>query len=150
MKISHILMTTDFSPESTRPLQDVAALAKEQGARLSLLHVVHELYAVPHGAPLAPPVQPIDSQRRVEEATAQLKELRDQLSPDLDVEIVAIAAASFPEAIVGFAKEKDVSMIALGTHGRTGLKHLALGSVAEAVLRQSPVPVLCFPLKRKE
>jgi nucleotide-binding universal stress UspA family protein len=55
-------------------------------------------------------------------------------------------------ALVGFAEEKNVDLIVMGTHGRTGLKRILMGSVAEAVVRSAPCPVLTYrqPAKKLE
>ena len=54
------------------------------------------------------------------------------------------------EAILAFTRSHEIDMIIMATHGREGLSHFWLGSVAEAVIRQSPVPVLTVPLKENE
>ena len=56
-----------------------------------------------------------------------------------------IGSAVVAEAVTQYADTHDVDLIALTTHGRTGIRHLVLGSVAESILRHSHVPVLCFP-----
>jgi nucleotide-binding universal stress UspA family protein len=145
MNVKHILLTTDLSPESLLPCRAVAQFARETGARITLLHVVEELVVAPHGAPLAPPLTPIDTVAEVKHAEKALLEQRASLGPDLDVEIRVATGSSVWREVVEQAKNDGVDLIALSTHGRTGFRHLAMGSVAESVLRHSPVPVLCFP-----
>jgi nucleotide-binding universal stress UspA family protein len=145
MKLTHILIPGDLSEESLRPLEPVAQLARDSRARVTLLHMVEELMAVPHGAPLAPPVAPLGAEKRVEEARARLEEQRKTLGDDLEVSIEVVTGDNVAEAVAHFAQKHAVDLIALSTHGRTGFKRFALGSVAEAILRHSPVPVLAFP-----
>lgn len=145
MLIRRILLATDLSEETLAACRPIAALARSSGARLILLHVVEELLALPHGAPLAPPVGAADTARRVEDARLALEEQRRALGPGLEIDVEVRAAPRVAEAICERARELGVDLIALSTHGRTGWRHLALGSIAEAVLRRSSAPVLCFP-----
>lgn len=144
MQIEHILIASDLSPESVRPLEPVAVLARDSGARLSLLHVVQDLQMVAPGAPLAPPLSAPDLEKDIEQARLALQEQRAALGSGLDITIDVIAANDVPKAIVEYADAHEVSLIAISTHGRTGFRHLALGSVAENVIRMSDIPVLSF------
>jgi nucleotide-binding universal stress UspA family protein len=144
MKIEHILIVSDLSAESMRPLEPVAVLARDSGSKLTLLHVVQDLKMVAPGAPLAPPLSSPDLDKDIEHARVALEEQRDALGTGLNVKIDVIAANKVPKAIVEYAHANDASLIAISTHGRTGFRHLALGSVAESVIRTSDIPVLSF------
>jgi nucleotide-binding universal stress UspA family protein len=150
MKIEHILLTTDLSNESMLPAAAVADLARTTGARVTLLNVVEELLVAPHGAPLAPPVTSPDTAAEIARAEENIASFKDALGADVKLETAVIAAGSAAKAIARWAKEHGVDLIALSTHGRTGIRHLAMGSVAESVLRHSKVPVLCFPQSKKK
>jgi len=145
MKLDHILLTTDLSPESLHPCLAVAEFAKESGAKLTLLNVVHDLHVVPHGAPMAPPIAPIDVSKEVEHAELALADQKEVIAEGLEVETAVVTGERVHEAVIDYAKRHDVDLIALSTHGRTGFRHFALGSVAEAIIRHSPIPVLAFP-----
>ena len=145
MKFRHILLTTDLSPEAERAFAPAQELARAQGARITLLHVVPELSAVPHGAPLAPPIPSPETRQDIEEARELLRQQREKLDADLEVCQEVMAADNLAHAIDTYAEEHEVDLICLSTHGRTGFRRLVLGSVAEAVLRHAKVPVLCFP-----
>lgn len=145
MNIRHVLVTTDLSPDSLRPCEPIADLARRLGARITLLHVVQDLRVAPHGAPLAPGMSAPDLEREKESARRALEEQRSTFGADLAVEPAVVSGNDTAQAIDDFAKKNGVDLIALSTHGRTGFRHLALGSVAEAVLRRSPVPVVVFP-----
>ncbi len=144
MSFQHILLTTDLSPESTRPYEPVRDLAQALGARLTLLSVVLDLQVLPHGAPFAPAVSSPDLEKEIEDARAELAKHREDLGADLEIATDVIGAPDIALGICGYAKHHGVDLIALSTHGRKGWKHLALGSVAEKVLRNADVPVLSF------
>ncbi len=144
MKIRHILVPSDLSPHGIRPVQPIAELALELGAKITLLHVLVDLKVAPLGAPLAPMVSSSATDREVREARAKLDEQRAMIAGRADVDSVVIRASDVARAIVHYAKEHAIDLIAVSTHGHTGLRHLALGSVAEAVLRLSEVPVISF------
>jgi nucleotide-binding universal stress UspA family protein len=144
MKIETILLTTDLSPESLRPFQPIKALAQQVGAKLILLHVVVDLQVHAPAAPFAPKVSSPDLEKDVKHAQLELEEQRASLGDDLQVATDVIAAPDVAKAICAYAKEHDADLIAISTHGRKGLRHLALGSVAEQVIRHSSVPVMSF------
>ena len=144
MKLEHLLLTSDLSPESLRPFQEVKELAHQLGARMTLLSVVIDLQIAPHGAPFAPAVSSPDLEKDVAHARVALEEQRAALGDEVEVTIDVVAGPDVPKAICAYAREHGVDLIAISTHGRTGLRHLALGSVAEQVIRQSTVPVLSF------
>ena len=143
MQLDHILVTTDLSPESLRPLQEAADLARKNGSRLTLLTVVHQVEGFPIDSPDVPELTDPDIEPRLEAARESLRELTADVD-DLDVQVAAIPAQKIPAAVETFATTHDVDLIAISTHGRTGWRRLALGSVAEAIVRQSSVPVLVF------
>jgi nucleotide-binding universal stress UspA family protein len=144
MKLSHILMTSDLSAESLRPCTPVATLARALGARITLLHVSEDLPIAPLAATGEVLLLPSDLQERMDSARAHLEKQRD-LFPGVDVEVDVISGVDAVHAILEYAEDKDVDLIALSTHGRTGFRHLVLGSVAEKLLRHSTVPVVVFP-----
>lgn len=146
MNIKHILVATDLSREAMSCVPAVASMARTLGARITLLHIVESFEAVPHGAPLAPPLGPTPDPGAMERARAQLEERRAAYGSDLQIDVHLIAGGDPAKEINAFAEESDVDLIAMTTHGRTGFKRLALGSVAEAVMRHSRTPVLVMPL----
>lgn len=148
MKLEKILLTTDLSEASLRACKPLAEVAKTRDAKVTLLHVVQDFPVIPHGAPLAPR----QSAPGVDAETAEAKEwvarFLDPLTPGMINETVVIRSASVAEAIVDFAEEGDFDLIAMSSHGRTGIRNLVLGSVADAVIRRSTRPVLVFPRPR--
>lgn len=144
MKIDHILVTTDLSEEALRPCASIAELARMVDARITLLHVVQDLPGRPHAAPFAPPLSSPGLEKRLEEARGELEEQREAFG-DVELKLDVISGDDVAAAVARYAEGFDVDVIAVSTHGRTGFRHLVLGSVAEALLRHSPVPVVVFP-----
>lgn len=145
MQIRHILLTTDLSPESLSPCRDVGELARLFGARITLLHVVYELQLIELGAPASPPLVPPDIGHEVRQAGQVLERQKGVFGPGVEVTTAVVTGVKVPDSVVSYAREHGADLIALATHGRSGFKRLALGSVTEAVLRQAAVPVLAFP-----
>lgn len=142
-RITHILVPMDFNPASEAALACAKDLADKYGARLSLLHVVTDPKATGFWTPeVYVPAIPETRERFLREARERLENVltadeRSRFSVTIDAEIGAVA-----EEIQDFAREQHVDLIVMGTHGRKGLAHLFLGSVAEHVLRSAPCPVL--------
>ena len=148
MKLRHILVPSDLSDESLRACLGLRDLVTEV-SRVTLLHVVEDLQTIPHGSPFAPLQSSPDLSGELAKAHERLAEQRASLPTGPEIAIEVIAAPKLGPGIAEYAKEHEVDLIALSTHGRTGFRHLALGSVAEAVLRHSTIPVLCFPRKKE-
>jgi len=136
-----ILMPTDFSEPSQRALDHAAALARRLGASLHLLHVVYfpiEAAASPEGSWVD--LSGVRQQLR-EDAERRLQTLAASL-PGIAVTTQVVEGTSPARAITQAAKERPAQMIAMGTHGRGGVTHLLLGSVAERVVRTAACPVM--------
>jgi nucleotide-binding universal stress UspA family protein len=135
LPIRTILHPTDFSAPSAAAFQVACALARDYGARLVLLYVKPPDIVYGDGFILPPDPEPV---RR--ELFDKLKAL-GPADPALRVERVLLEGD--PAAgIVEKARELPCDVIVMGTHGRTGVGRLLLGSVAEVVLRRAPCPVL--------
>lgn len=141
----HILIPTDFSDESRRVIAPASALAGGQGGRVTLLHVVPDLKAIPYGAALAPPQSDPELPEQVERARASLAELRRDLPADLDVAVEAITAERIGHAIAGFARTHGADYVAIASHGYGNLRRLLMGSVTRSVLSEADVPVIVYP-----
>lgn len=143
MEIKRILAPTDLSPASDATLPMAADLAHRLGAVLTLLHVVTEQELEALTSAHVPP-SPIDFVYQDVEAAviAEFRrvvpaEVRRSLRVELDVAIGAPAVE-----ILRAAQLKTANMIVMGTHGRTGLARIVMGSVAEQVVRRAPCPVV--------
>jgi len=136
-RISQILVAIDFSFYASNALQWARSLAVAFEAKLILLHVIDAVAEV--GVDMSGGMADIDSsQLLLNEAHKCMGELK-ALMPDAQI---VIREASARPAIVDAAMELNCQMIVMGTHGRSGLEHLLLGSVAEYVVRHSKIPVL--------
>lgn len=148
-EIRHILTTTDFSDASRPGVEMAVDLARTLGARLTLAHVFDP-------APLAPIATRGDvlleqyvSEQEIEKAVDKaLSEARRDLLADLpQARTELIRGHDAASAIDEWAGQNAVDLIVMSTHGRTGLAHFLIGSVAEKVLRKAPCPVLTVPSK---
>jgi nucleotide-binding universal stress UspA family protein len=137
--IQRILCPVDFSDTSNHAVEYAANLAVPLGAEMHLLHVYQlPMYTMPDGALLAGPET---AQRVMETGQDSLNRLADKVSGGITVN--THLTEGVPHAEVNrLAKELGADLVVMGTHGRTGIGHLLLGSVAERVVRTSPIPVL--------
>jgi len=131
-----ILHPTDFSPSASEALRIAGSLARTHGARLLLLHVAERPVASVGGMPVPPPLPPIDWPKLKRELEAVAAGMQD-----IAVETHLLEGGP-AVAIVDFARQAGADLIVIGSHGRTGLARLVLGSVAEQVVRQATCPVL--------
>ena len=140
MAAQHFLVPIDFSPYSDQALTKAIELATSLDARLTLLHVIQ---LMPLTVGEMPPAY-FDEHLENLEADAQ-QQMRAALyrvhQAGLQGESVISQGIPF-QAIVDTAKDEKVDLIIMGTHGRTGLPHVLIGSVAEKVVRLAPCPVL--------
>lgn len=142
IKLQRILLPTDFSEYSAAARLYACAFAEQFGAQLHVLHVIQDLAPlVPEpGAALA---SPIDYLRELElNANAMLERVIDPSWAAGKTIVRAVRQGPPFLEIIRYAKEFDIDLIVLGTHGRGGLAHMLLGSVAEKVVRKAPCPVL--------
>lgn len=145
-----ILSPVDFSETSTHALQTAIELASQLNADLHLVHVYQfPAFSIPE-ADLATPVDisiQKDYEKRLEQ---QLEDIHKKYS-DSKVKIDSTLVEGVPYIeIVRTANDLKADLIVLGTHGRTGIAHMLLGSVAERVVRTSKIPVLSVPHKDHE
>jgi nucleotide-binding universal stress UspA family protein len=145
----HVLVLLDGSALAAQALDPAVAVARASGADLTLLRVVTPvplLSAYDVTVPLAyPPLVPDEPATRqlVSEVATELAEIAQRLHDEhrLDVRSEVVVSERTPISIIDFARAHDVDLIAMCTHGR-GATRLLVGSVADAVLRGSGLPVL--------
>jgi universal stress protein A len=139
--IAKILVPVDFSSHSSEAVRFAADMSNRYNASLELLHVFHvTTYALPEG-------YIVPSHAQVQQA---LKELESQLEAAKNAATEAgagtvrttLVQGGVTTEILRFAKENECDLIVMGTHGRTGMKHLLMGSVAEQIVRVANCPVL--------
>lgn len=142
LKLKRVLFPTDFSTNS-KVAQDYACeLAKHFHAELHILYVLQEMLLITTdpGQLLMTPTVDVDAARK--SAEQALERLPDAGQREGLTVVRATGEGSPFVEIVRYARENDIDLIVLGTHGRTGLKHVFLGSVAENVVRKASCPVL--------
>ncbi len=142
--IKRILLSTDFSECSVQATQHAFYLAAQLGAELHMLHVIEDLRAVVpdyhYGAVEWPKELFEQMQSR---AQSSLKELvAAQGEAQQQYPVLAVRQGRPFEQIVEYAEQHHVDLIVIGSHGRTGLGRLLMGSVAERVVRHASCPVL--------
>ena len=141
--IKSILVATDFGEAAGAALTYGRALASRFEATLHVLHVAQNIYHNALGAETYAAVAP-DLQTDLEdEARKQLDELlidSDHSDPPTTRALITSSSPAF--AIVDYAKDNNIDLIVVGTHGRGALAHIVMGSVAERVVRLAPCPVL--------
>ncbi|MDR4509857.1 MAG: universal stress protein [Candidatus Brocadiaceae bacterium] len=151
--MKHIVVTTDFSP-AAEPAFDYAKkqarlIGKEQ-CKITLLTVIDDVapanITFEYGLAIANKRGIVEKLEK--QATEKMKELLRTHFSDYFVESVVLKPQEpVYQEIVEFAKYHDADLIVMSTHGRTGIKHFLLGSVAERVIRQSSCPVMVVPVK---
>jgi nucleotide-binding universal stress UspA family protein len=139
--VSRILVATDFSAQARNALEWAQRLANALGAGLIVLHVIDIFSLAEMGCVMEGGTDPLGLLR--EQARRCMSELKTVV-PNAET---LIREASPRPTIVDAALELNCQMIVMGTHGRSGLAHLLLGSVAEYVVRNSKVPVLTVRLQ---
>lgn len=133
MKLTRILLPTDFSEHSYEGLRTAELLAHQSGAELLIVHVLDLAASGDLDESLATEAAKSDLEKRLcEIVTAR---------PDLTVERTLLEGHT-AEEIVRFARQRGVDLIVMGSHGRTGIPRVLLGSVATQVVHDAPCPVL--------
>ena len=151
MAIRQILVPVDYSECSSAALAAAGLLAKTLGASLDLVHVWD---------------RPLDlsDDVRVHQPSGESRSLLDMIRENAELELAAfmkevripegvpvtqrLLAGNPAATILAELSAGHHDLLVIGTHGRTGLRHLLLGSVAEKLVRLSPVPVLTVPLTK--
>ncbi len=147
LEVRRILVPVDFSDASRSVLDYAVDIARDRGAEIVLLHVV--------GLPVAPfdPAYGVAADPRV---TLDLRAGAEKALADLAAKAGAGSGLALgtrvldgapSREIVREAREGAYDLVVIGTHGRTGFRHVFLGSVAENVVRMSPCPVVVVRLK---
>jgi nucleotide-binding universal stress UspA family protein len=139
-QLRRIICPTDFSPCAAAALDCAQGLARASKAKLLLLHVVPALDQYVVASPDATIALPEVMEATRQGARAELEKLRRGLE-GIEVK-VELREGSLHDSILAATKDNAGDLIVMGTHGRTGLKHLVLGSIAERIVRLSTVPVL--------
>ncbi|GBE37109.1 stress response protein NhaX [bacterium BMS3Bbin07] len=146
MEIKKILFPTDFMEGTVQAIPYAVDLAKKYGARLYIIHVIHE---VTRATGLYVPHIAVDELYKSMQAEAEKEITRvylEELRGFGDVEYKVLTGIPYEE-IINFAENNAMNMIVMGTHGRKGLDRLFFGSTAEKVVKGAHCPVLTVRAK---
>jgi nucleotide-binding universal stress UspA family protein len=144
--IRKILYATDFSSYSNQAYFYAVALAESSGASLTIAHVYAPAAALAVGPDVGIPVPAEDMMEEREYLRGQLEQIRPVNSA---IRIKHVLLEGDPaDQIIRHATDEHMDLVVMGTHGRTGLSRLLLGSVAEKVLRGAPCSVLVAKLHK--
>ncbi len=148
-KISKILAPTDFSKLSQAGVRYALELAKVVKAEVTVYHVVSQGELMQHynELPVRPLMHPVDTYQKA--ISRFMKTHFADLTADVKIH-EKVEMGSAEKNIVNLAEEKEMDLIVISTHGRTGLSHMIVGSVTEKVVRLARCPVLSIPSHTKE
>jgi nucleotide-binding universal stress UspA family protein len=135
-----IVVGVDFSEPSRKAFEAAARLAEDLDARLVMVHALEPIPAVGVRDPIGEAKAEVDAALWEQHAQAWVEKGRRR------AEVEAVSRPGKPaDVVLAVAAERKAIHIVVGSHGRTGIKRAVLGSVAEAIVRRSAVPVLVVP-----
>ena len=142
IKLTRILYPTDFSDLSLVALKYAKEFTSQFNAELHCLHVVDEAYHYwlalgPDGVPVGP-----DPEQIIQSADRQMAEFKTKHLADVPGVVTNITTGRPFVEIIRYARDQSIDLIIIATHGRSGLSHVLMGSVAEKVVRKAPCPTL--------
>jgi nucleotide-binding universal stress UspA family protein len=140
-----ILLAVDFSETSKAAMQATRRLAADLGASVVLVHAFTDTPRVPGGRTHPDPISTVKLEMARDEAVELSTEWAQVLRDDAIKVEVATGDGDAADFILQAMRQYDVGLVVVGTMGRTGIRRIALGSVAEKVLRGADRPVLCVP-----
>ena len=148
IRLAKLLVPTDFSEDSEQAARYAVELAKRFQAEIHCIHVVDipaDLLSTSDYYMTGPSEQFVDQIR--EESKKNLEAFAKKNLEGVGVRTAFLEGSPFVE-IIRYARNQEIDLVVIATHGRTGLKHVLFGSVAEKVVRKAPCPVLV--VKRDE
>lgn len=143
MKPQQILAPFDFSNHAEASVKSAFELARQFGATLHLVHVLAEPVTAIAPEPMIVSAPPPEFYHESEQSckTALERTIAGMNMPDVKVETAALWGSPV-DAVLEYAAKHAIDLIVISTHGRTGLSHVLLGSVAESIVRNANCPVL--------
>jgi nucleotide-binding universal stress UspA family protein len=144
MQFKKILIALDSSEHSKKAVRAGIQLAKKLDAEIGMVYGVEYLVNITGPENMVLPVEILELQKK--EAEKTLEQMTKLYDGEKTVKHF-VPEGSAKDEVLAVADKWSADIIVIGTHGRTGLSHLLLGSVAEYVVRHAKVPVLVVPLK---
>ena len=140
---SIFVVAYDFSTHADAALYAAVDLAKRFEAEIRLLHVIQNPTPLSATAIYGDPVPPSITPQQLDQARTALARVAEKVAlPTGAATPHVVEGLSVDRAILDFCEEHEADLLIMGTHGRTGVAHVFLGSVAERTLRRAPCPVM--------
>lgn len=140
-QVKNILVPIDFSTSSYQVFELGHCLAKQNGANLHLIHVIDPIYYQEQQQRKSD--LEFIHKIRFENAKEELRKFKFEV-PHSEVEITEVLIEGIPhKEILNYSRQNDIDMIVIASHGWTNLSHMLMGSIADKIMRQADVPVIC-------
>lgn len=140
LEIKNILCPIDFSESSQPALKYAVAIARRFGAKVCILYV-SDVDDFNYDDQTLVEDEEFNEAKAKEKKTKLINSIPEDIRNQIEIETKILTGVPYEE-IVDFSIESGVDLIVMGTHGRTGLKHVIMGSISEKVVGKSPCPVL--------
>lgn len=147
LRLQHVLVPVDFSAPARKAVAYAVAFARQFNARLTLMHVMEMSFAGTGMAEIEVPL--LENEIRQNALQEMDKLCKEALDPKVPSATQIRIGRPWHEICLA-AKELNVDLLIVGTHGYTGLTHVVMGSTAERVVRHAPCPVLVVREKEHE
>ncbi len=144
--VASLLVPTDFSENSLRAIALAKEVARGTGAELHLLHVVEPVVYPADWSYAQVGFADIEAELQ-QNSEQEIQKLADALRAEGFKVVASVRRGRASDEICSYAIEHGISIITIGTHGRSGFEHFLFGSTTERVLRKSPCPVLSVRLE---
>ncbi len=142
LQIKNILVPIDFSTNSSQVFELGHDMAQYTHARLHLIHIIDPVYYEKQQSGTTDLT--FIHKTRLENAKEELAKFKFEL-PFSDVDIVEVLVEGIPhKEILNYAKQNDIDMIVIASHGWTNLPTKVMGSIADKIMRQADIPVICL------
>jgi nucleotide-binding universal stress UspA family protein len=142
INVKNILVPTDFEQTSMHALTYGRELARLFTATIHIVHAVDDVFALPAGTEGTLAAFPQLQQQLQQTARTQIERLMTDEERKSGTKAVVLTSSSPVQSIVDYARDAQIDLIVMGTHGRGGAPAVLIGSVAERVVRTAPCPVL--------
>lgn len=140
--IKNILVPIDFSTSSYQVFELGYCLANQNNANLHLLHVIDSVYYKEQQTKKND-IEFIHK-IRLENAKEELRKFKFEV-PHSEVEIIEVLVEGIPhKEILNYSRQNDIDIIIIASHGWTNLPHMLMGNIADKIMRQSNIPVICI------
>lgn len=141
IQAKNILVPIDFSTSSNQVFELGHCLAKHNGAHLHLIHIIDSAFYKEQRPKISD--QEFIHKIRYENAKEEIRKFKYEL-PHSEVEISEVLIEGIPhKEILSYARKNGIDLIVIASHGWTNLSHLVMGNIAEKIMKQADVPVIC-------